>query len=111
MADCLFCKISAGEMNTKFIYEDEYVVVFPDIHPKASTHVLVTSKKHITSLNELDEQSDAKLMSHMLCLLPKLAQQLGVKGFRTVINTGREGGQQIDHLHFHLLAGALPKFD
>lgn len=110
MEDCIFCKICSGAMNTKFIYEDEHVVVFPDIHPKASTHLLVTSKKHITSLKAVDEQQDAKLMSHMLCLLPKLAQQLGINGFRTIINTGREGGQEIDHLHFHLLAGNLPKF-
>jgi len=109
MNDCIFCKIAAGEMDTKFIYEDEQVVVFPDLHPKATTHLLVTSKKHIPSLNAITDQ-DAKLMAHMIATLPRVAKELGLKGFRTVINTGREGGQEIDHLHFHLLAGTLPKF-
>lgn len=110
MSDCIFCKICAGELDTKFIYEDDLVVVFPDIHPKATTHLLVTAKKHIPSLNALDEKEDSKLMAHMLCLLPKLAKQLDIKGFRTIINTGREGGQEIDHLHFHFLAGKLNLF-
>lgn len=109
MSDCLFCKIVSGDMDTRFIYEDEQVVVFPDIHPKATTHLLVTPKKHIQSLNEITDQ-DSKLMAHMISVLPKIAKELGIKGFRTIINTGREGGQEIDHLHFHLLAGALPKF-
>lgn len=109
MNDCIFCKIAAGEMDTRFVYEDEQVVVFPDLHPKATTHLLVTSKKHIPSLNQITDQ-DAKLMAHMIGTLPRVAKELGLKGFRTVINTGREGGQEIDHLHFHLLAGSLPKF-
>ena len=96
-------------MGTKFIYEDEHVVVFPDIKPKATTHVLLTSKKHITSLNALDD-SDTALMGHMVQLLPKIAKQLGIHSFRTIINTGRDSGQEIDHLHFHLLAGNLIKF-
>lgn len=109
MSECIFCKIAAGTMDTRFVYEDEQVVVFADIHPKASTHLLITSKKHIVNLNAAAEQY-AKLLTHMLCLLPKLAQQLGIKGYRTVINTGREGGQEIDHLHFHMLAGSLKQF-
>lgn len=107
--DCIFCKIVAGKMDTKFIYEDEHVVVFLDIKPKASTHVLITSKKHISSLNALDDR-DTELMGHMVQLLPKIAKQLGINSFRTIINTGRESGQEIDHLHFHLLAGNLIKF-
>lgn len=109
MTNCIFCKIAAGELNTKFIYEDEDVIVFPDIKPKATTHMLVVPKKHITSLNAL-EDSDSLLMARMVQLLPKIAKQLGIKGFRTIINTGKEGGQEIDHLHFHLLAGNLMKF-
>ncbi len=109
MTDCIFCKIAASETNTKFIYEDEQVIVFADIKPKATTHVLVTPKKHIASLNTL-EASDTRLMGHMVQLLPKIAQQLGLKGFRTIINTGRDSGQEVDHLHFHLLAGNLIKF-
>lgn len=109
MSECIFCKIAAGEMDTKFIYEDELVVVFSDIHPKAKTHILVTSKKHIPSLNSLEDQ-DIKLMGHMVQLLPIVAKQLGIHSFRTIINTGRDSGQEIDHLHFHLLSGDLPKF-
>ena len=98
MTDCIFCKIAAGEMDTKFIYEDEQVIVFPDIKPKATTHILITARKHIPSLNAL-EKDDAKLMGHMMQLLPKIAKQLGINSFRTIINTGRESGQEIDHLH------------
>ncbi len=111
MDDCIFCKIVAGTLNTKFIYEDEQVVVFADIHPKAKTHLLITCKKHIPSLNSInDNNEDIGLMGHMIYVLPTIAKQLGIKGFRTIINTGREGGQEIDHLHFHLLAGDLPRF-
>jgi histidine triad (HIT) family protein len=109
MTDCIFCKIAAGEMNTKFIYEDDQIVVFPDLYPKATTHMLVTSKQHISSLLSVTED-DAQLMAHMVCMLPKIAKILGLKGFRTIINTGKEGGQEINHLHFHLIAGNLPKF-
>lgn len=109
MSDCIFCKIVAGEMDTKFIYEDELVVVFPDIRPKAKTHLLFTSKKHISSLNSVGD-SDIKLLGHMLRLLPEVAKQLDIKSFRTIINTGRESGQEVDHLHIHLLSGNLPKF-
>jgi histidine triad (HIT) family protein len=109
MDNCIFCKITAGELDTKFIYEDDQLVVFPDLHPKATTHLLVTPKQHITSLMAVTTE-DAQLMAHIVCMLPKIAKLLGLKGFRTVINTGREGGQEIDHLHFHLLAGNLPKF-
>lgn len=109
MHDCIFCKIIAGTLATKFIYEDEHAVVFADIHPKAKTHLLITSKKHISSLNAINNE-DINLMGHMIYLLPTIAKQLGIKGFRTIINTGKESGQEIDHLHFHLLSGYLPQF-
>lgn len=109
MTDCIFCKITAGETNTKFIYEDDQIVVFPDLYPKAKTHLLITPKQHISSLMDVNME-DAQLMAHMLCMMPHIAKQLGIKGFRTIINTGKEGGQEIPHLHFHLLAGNLPKF-
>lgn len=109
MSDCIFCKIVAGEMDTQFLYEDELVVVFKDIHPKASTHLLITAKKHIPSLYAVNEH-DTRLLGHMLRMLPEVAHQLGIKSFRTIINTGRDSGQEIDHLHFHLLSGQLPKF-
>ncbi len=109
MTDCIFCKIVNGEMDTKFLYEDEDVVVFSDIRPKAKTHLLFTAKKHIPSLNEVTSK-DTQLLGHMIRMLPEVAKQLGIKSFRTIINTGRASGQEIDHLHFHLLSGNLPAF-
>ncbi len=109
MSDCIFCKIVQGQMDTNFIYEDDYLVVFADIRPKATTHLLFTSKKHITSLMAVTDE-DTALLGHMLETLPKVAKKLGIKGFRTVINSGRESGQEVDHLHFHLLAGSIPNF-
>lgn len=106
MTDCIFCKIIQGDIQSTILYEDDHIVVFPDIHPKAKIHVLVIPKRHITSLFEVTD-ADAKLISQMICKLPKLAKQLGAKGFRTLINTGKEGGQHVDHLHIHLLAGNL----
>lgn len=109
MSDCIFCKIVDGTTDTKFLYEDDQVVVFNDIRPKADTHVLITTKKHIPSLNELTLE-DTKLMGHVVQLLPHIAHELGIKSFRTIINTGAESGQEVNHLHFHLLSGHLQKF-
>ena len=106
MEDCIFCKIIAKTANANIIFEDDNIVVFPDLHPKAKTHLLIVPKKHIKSLLELSP-SDDELLAHMILELPKLARQVGVKGFRTIINTGKEGGQHVDHLHVHLLAGNL----
>lgn len=104
MTDCIFCKIIQKQISTNFIFEDEHLVVFKDIHPKARVHLLVVPKTHIKSLAHVSE-AEAILMSHMLLTIPKLATTAGLQGFRTVINTGREGGQMVDHLHFHLLGG------
>ncbi|HEX9625392.1 MAG TPA: histidine triad nucleotide-binding protein [Acidiferrobacterales bacterium] len=111
MTDCLFCKIVAGQVPSDRVHEDEQVVVFRDIHPKAPVHLLVVPRVHFESLNELKPEHDA-VMSHILHLLPKLAKQQGLNdGFRTIINTGPGGGQIIFHLHVHLLGGgALPGF-
>lgn len=109
MTDCIFCKIAAGEFNTQFIYEDELVMVFKDIKPKANTHLLITAKEHIPSLMAVNEDY-TKLLGHMVCTLTHVAKELGIKSFRTIINTGKESGQEVEHLHFHLLSGNLPKF-
>jgi len=109
MTDCIFCKIASGKTPTKFIDEDDEIVVFPDLHPKATTHLLVTPKQHIISLNEIKDEH-TKLIAHMMNTLPRLAKQLGIHGFRTVINTGKDGGQEINHLHIHFLAGNIPRF-
>jgi len=105
-AGCIFCQIIAGETATEFIYQDEQVVVFKDINPKAPVHVLVMPKEHINSLNELGPEHN-QLAGTLLTTIVKVAQQLGIKesGYKTIINTGREGGQLIDHLHIHVLGG------
>lgn len=111
MSDCLFCKIVAGDIPAEIVFEDEQVVVFRDIYPKADVHLLLIPRVHIASLNELEPAHDA-LMAHMLRLLPKLAREQGLDtGFRTIINTGAGGGQEVFHLHIHLLGGGhLPGF-
>lgn len=111
MSDCLFCKIVAGEIPSNRVYEDDQVIVFKDIYPKAKVHLLVVPREHIESLKEMNASHDA-LMAHMIRLLPKLAEQQGLDtGFRTIVNTGPGGGQEVMHLHIHLLGGGpLPGF-
>ena len=111
MSDCLFCKIIAGEIPAPRVYSDDQVLVIPDINPKAPVHLLVIPRQHLASLDALTPAEDG-LIAHLMRLLPKLAQEEGLaNGFRTVINTGRGGGQEIFHLHIHLLGGTpLPGF-
>ncbi len=111
MSDCLFCKIAAGEIPADIVFEDEQVVVFRDIYPKADVHLLIIPREHIPTLNDLDALHDA-LIAHMMRLLPKLAKDQGLDdGYRTIVNTGPAGGQEIFHLHIHLLGGGrLPGF-
>jgi len=111
MSDCLFCKVAEGSLPSEKVYEDDQIIVFKDIYPKADVHLLVISRQHIASLNELNEQHDA-LIASMFRLLPKVAKQQGLdNGFRTIINTGPGGGQEVYHLHIHLLGGgSLPGF-
>ena len=109
-ADCIFCKISKGEIPSKKIFEDEDLIVFHDIHPIAPVHFLIVPKLHLESLASAD-QSHQDLLGKMLLLAPKLATDQGLKGFRTMINTGREGGQEVFHIHIHVFGGGatLPK--
>jgi histidine triad (HIT) family protein len=112
MNECLFCKIVDGKIPSSRVFEDDQVIVFKDIYPKAPVHLLVVPRLHIESLNELAPEHDG-LMAHMLRLLPRLARDQALEtGFRTIINTGRGGGQEIFHLHIHLLGGGgrLPGF-
>jgi histidine triad (HIT) family protein len=111
MNDCIFCKIAAGQIPADRVYEDERVVVFKDIYPKAPVHLLMVPREHVESLEAVTSEHDA-LLAHMLRTLPVVAQQAGLtNGFRTIINTGRGGGQEVPHLHLHLLGGgALPGF-
>ena len=112
MSECLFCKIIAGDISSETVYEDEQLVVFRDINPKAEVHLLVIPRQHIASLDEVTPEQDA-LLAYMLRVMPQLAKSQGLEdGFRTIINTGKEGGQIIFHLHMHLLGGKdLPGFE
>ncbi len=110
MTNCIFCKIIEKQLPSDLIHEDDKIIVFKDIRPKAKVHLLIVPKEHIKSLAETNTKH-ATLLAHMLLALPELAKAQGLAhGFRTVINTGVEGGQEIDHIHFHLLGGGiLPK--
>jgi histidine triad (HIT) family protein len=104
--DCVFCKIIAGEIATKILYQDAELVAFPDHRPLAPVHILIVPREHIPSLLEL-RQDQALLAGKMLLLATRLAREHGVaeKGFRLGLNTGEEGGQVVPHLHLHLWGG------
>lgn len=104
--DCLFCKIVSGKIPSKKIYEDEDVYAFYDIHPQAPTHCLFIPKKHFESLADIPA-GEMETVTKLFTALRKVADQQGIssRGFRTIINTRAEGGQTVNHLHIHLLAG------
>lgn len=103
--DCLFCKIAAGQISAKLVHQDETIVAFADINPQAPTHILVLPRRHIGSLAEVGEK-DRELLGRLLEAAADIASRLGLSGgFRTVINTGADGGQTVGHLHVHLLGG------
>ena len=104
MTDCIFCKIINGDFNTEFVYENEDAVVFKDINPKADTHLLVVPRIHVESLNELD---DEKLLGKLMLTVKEVTKKLGIKSYKTLINTGAEAGQVVFHLHIHILAGKM----
>ena len=105
MSDCIFCKIVAGEIPSKKVYEDDDVFAFHDIHPAAPVHFMIIPKQHVASLNECNE-THAAILGKILLLAPKLAKQQGLNdGFKTAINTGKGGGQLVFHLHVHVLGG------
>ncbi|MEI7842292.1 MAG: histidine triad nucleotide-binding protein [Gallionellaceae bacterium] len=104
-ADCIFCKIARGEIPSKKIYEDDEVFAFHDINPVAPVHFMLIPKKHLSSLLEADA-THAAVLGKMLVLAAKLAKEQGLeKGFRTVINSGKGGGQEVFHLHIHIIGG------
>lgn len=102
--DCIFCKISGGDIPSDTLYEDETVRVIKDIHPKAPVHLLVLPKIHIESIAHL-EDDHADLIARLIWTAKRTASSLGLNGYKLVFNVGREGGQVIDHLHLHLLGG------
>ncbi len=111
MAETLFSKIIRKEIPAKIVFEDESCLAFQDVSPQAPVHVLVIPKKPIESLVQLDS-ADAELLGHMWLVIPKVAAELGLSesGYRVVVNCGREGGQSVDHLHFHILGGRSMKW-
>ncbi len=103
MTDCIFCKIAAGEFNTEFIAETDDYAAFNDLNPQAPVHVLVIPKKHSASLNETESK---ELLGTLLNGAKEVAEKTGIAdGYRVVINTGREAGQTVFHLHLHVLGG------
>ncbi len=106
MEDCIFCKISKGEIPSEKVYEDEEVLAFKDIHPAAPIHILVIPKKHIAKVTEIMPEDEA-LVGKMHTVINKIAKEQGFAedGFRIIINCGRDAGQEVMHLHFHILAG------
>jgi len=104
--DCIFCKIIKGEIPSTLVYEDERVAAFADTNPQAPTHLLIVPKKHIATLNELEE-SEADLIGQISLVAKKLAQEAGIanSGYRLVLNCNAEGGQSVYHIHAHLLGG------
>ena len=103
MNDCIFCKIIGGEIPCKFLHEDDKSVVFNDLHPKDKTHLLIVPKKHILSIAEM-EDGDEKIVGHLVHVAQKLGKEMGLTGYKLQVNVGRDGGQEIFHLHVHLLS-------
>ena len=106
MSDCLFCRIAVGEIESERVYEDEWVVAFRDIQPQAPLHLLIVPREHLTSLRELEE-GHLELAGRLVLVAGELARREGLAeaGYRLVVNCGSDGGQAVDHLHFHLLGG------
>ena len=108
MDDCLFCKIARGEIPSRQVYEDDELFAFHDINPARPVHILVIPKRHITSLATVSD-ADAPVLGRMLAVANKLASENGSPdGFRVIINSGRVGGQEVGHLHAHIVGGPEP---
>lgn len=105
-ASCIFCKIVRQEVPAKLVYEDESVVAFRDINPAAPVHILIVPRRHITGVLSLTEE-DEGLVGHIVSVAKKLAEENSIAegGFRVVVNQGRDAGQSVPHIHFHLLGG------
>ncbi|MBR6033271.1 MAG: histidine triad nucleotide-binding protein [Clostridia bacterium] len=106
MDDCIFCKIIKKEIPSEIVYEDEQVIAFKDIHPVAPVHVLIIPKKHISAVTEIKEDDEA-VIGKIYSVINTIAEKMGIKenGFRVIVNCGKDGGQEVKHLHFHLIGG------
>ena len=106
MSDCIFCRIVAGTIPSKIVYEDDQAVAFDDVNPQAPVHVLVVPRRHVRSVGDF-EAADAALLGHLALTCVKVANQKGIaeSGYRIVANTGANAGQSVFHVHFHVLGG------
>ena len=102
--DCIFCKIAKGEIDSTKVFENDQIVAFYDINPKARVHILIIPKKHIESVKHI-EQIDKELIGELFLIAKEIAKEKNLVGYKLIINVGREGGQLVDHLHLHLLSG------
>lgn len=102
--DCLFCKIAAGEIPSKKVYEDDLCYAFYDIDPQAPTHFLVIPKAHIASVSEVTPENQA-VVGHIFSVIAQITKNLGLESYRVVSNIGEQAGQSVFHLHFHVLSG------
>ncbi|MDD3607389.1 MAG: histidine triad nucleotide-binding protein [Candidatus Moranbacteria bacterium] len=112
MEDCIFCKIVNKEIPAKILYEDEWVIAFPDIHPITPVHILIVPKKHIGSINDLtDNEENEKIAGRLIMAAREIAfnQNIAENGYKLLIRTGKDGGQEIPHIHLHLLGGGRMK--
>lgn len=111
MSDCIFCKIIAGEIPSTQVYNDGFVTAFRDINPVSPTHVLIVPNQHIASVNDLTSE-DEKLVGHLFTAAKHIAAQEGIaeSGYRLIINTGPDGGQEVFHIHLHLLGGKRMRY-
>ena len=109
---CIFCKIINKEIPSDFIYEDEDIIVIKDINPAADIHLLALPKKHIETINHLEDE-DGELMGKLLLRIPTIAEDLGFAedGYKIIINVGEGGGQSVFHIHFHILSGTIREYD
>lgn len=107
--NCIFCKIVAGQIPARKAHEDDELLVFHDIAPWAPVHLLIIPKRHIATMYDTHEVDDAPLLGRMTALAPKLMRDNGVtNGFRIVVNTGRDGMQEVQHVHMHVMGGPRP---
>lgn len=103
MEDCIFCKIVNKEIPSTFVYEDENVIAFNDLYPQAPVHILVVPQKHVANVTE----ADGEMIKNVFIAINKIAKERGIdkSGFRVITNCGKDAGQTVNHLHFHILAG------
>ena len=103
MDNCIFCKIANKEIKSEFLYEDEDFFVIKDLHPKAKTHLLLIPKKHVKDLNEFDSE---KYGTNLISAIQNATKKLGIESYKIHINTGKDAGQEVFHLHIHILSNA-----